>query len=270
MAAFSDSEKQLLANVLPGVAAVLRPSLNGLHTAAQRLLAREEADTSAESAIMRQSYYRLLRLVGNLDMAPELLRDGPLMTRNEELTTLLDELCRQADSIARECGVTVHFVCAERYVIAAVHREYLERLVWNLLSNALKFTPEGGTVTVTLELRGSQLLLRVQDTGCGIPPEEMETLFTRWSLGPQPALPTHGMGLGLPICRRIAEGHGGRLLLESRVGQGTLVTVALPHVRRGGGQVQDVRYDYAGGFSHVMLELSDALPYRAFYAAHLD
>lgn len=270
MAAFSDSEKQLLANVLPGVAAVLRPSLNAMHTAAQLLMTRNEMGDSPESAIMRQSYYRLLRLVGNLDMAQELLSDTPFLTRNEELTVLLDELCRQADSIARECGVTVSFVCAERYVVAAVHRAYLERLVWNLLSNALKFTPAGGTITLTLEPCGSQILLSVRDTGCGIPPEQMETLFSRWSLGPQPALPVHGMGLGLPICRRVAEGHGGRLLLESREGQGTLVTVALPHVRHSGGLVRDVQFDYAGGFSHVMLELSDALPYQAFFATHLD
>ena len=49
-----------------------------------------------------------------------------------------------------------------------------------------------------------------------------------------------------------------------------LVTAALPHIRRGGGQVRDKQYDYAGGFSHVMMELSDALPYQAFSAQHLD
>ena len=83
-------------------------------------------------------------------------------------------------------------------------------------------------------------------------------------------LPVHGMGLGLLICRRVAEGHGGRLLLESREGEGTLVTVSLPHIRRGDGQVRERRTDYAGGFPHVMMELSDALPYQAFYEKHLD
>ena len=244
MAAFSDEEKRILANILPGVAAALRSPLNNLHMAAQRLTQGQKGD-SAESAIMRQSYYRMLRLVSNLAMGPELLSDKPFQTQNEELVVLLDELCRQADSIAREAGVEVRFDCRERYVVAAVERTYLERLVWNLLSNALKFTPRGGVITVSLEVRSGQVLLRVRDTGCG-------------------------MGLGLPICRRIAEGHGGRLLLESREGQGTLVTVALPHVRKDGGQVRDTGYDYAGGFSHVMMELSDALPYQAFAAKHMD
>ena len=114
------------------------------------------------------------------------------------------------------------------------------------------------------------MLLRVRDTGCGIPAERMAALFALWTDSSWMDRPSYGMGLGLPICRRIVEGHGGRLLLESSEGQGTLVTAALPHIRRGGGQVRDKQYDYAGGFSHVMMELSDALPYQAFSAQHLD
>ena len=174
MAAFSDEEKRILANVLPGVAAVLRSPLNNLHMAAQRLAQRQ--GDSDEAAVMRQSYYRMLRLVGNLAMGPELASDKPFETRNEELAALLDELCRQADSIAREAGVEVRFDCRERYVVAAVDRTYWERLVWNLLSNALKATPRGGTVTVTLEVRGGQVLLRVKDTGRGIPADRFADL----------------------------------------------------------------------------------------------
>ena len=98
----------------------------------------------------------------------------------------------------------------------------------------------------------------------------MATLFDRWAGELENGLPRQGLGLGLPICRRIAQAHGGRLLLESREGEGTLVTVSLPHIRRGDGQVRERRTDYAGGFPHVMMELSDALPYQAFYEKHLD
>ena len=227
MAFFSEEEQHILGKVLPNVAAALRAPLNNLHMAAQRL-APQDSDCD-EQAIMRQSYYRMLRLVGNLTTAPELLSDAAFDTQNLELVVWLDELCRQADSIAREAGVEVRFVCRERYVIAAVNRTYLERMVWNLLSNALKFTPKGGTITVTLEDRGKQLVLSVRDTGCGIAPEIAATLFDRWQQA-----------------------------------------VSLPHTRRNDGQVRESRTDYAGGFPHVMMELSDALPYRAFYEKHLD
>ena len=270
MANFSEEEKQLLENVLPNVAAALRSPLNNLNMAAVRLSARQEGD-SDEAAVLRQSCYRMLRLVNNLSMGPELLSERPFETRNEELVVLLDELCRQADSIARESGVRVAFVCQERYVVAAIERRYWERMVWNLLSNALKFTPKGGTVTVTLAVKNGQVLLEVRDTGCGIPAERMATLFGRWAEKLELGVSVQqGMGLGLPICRRIAQGHGGRLLLESREGEGTVVTVALPHIRKEGGRVEQVCPDYAGGFSHVMLELSDALPYQAFYEKHLN
>lgn len=269
MADFDREERRLLENVLPRVAMSLRSPLNNLHMAAARLAARQEGD-SDEAAVLRQSCYRMLRLVNNLSMGPELLSDKRYDTRNEELAVLLDELCRQADSIAREGGVRVIFDCKERYVVAAVERISFERMVWNLLSNALKSTPKGGTVTVALAVRGGQVLLEVRDTGCGIPAEQMATLFDRWAGELENGLPRQGLGLGLPICRRIAQAHGGRLLLRSREGEGTVVTVALPHVRREGGLLEQSRPDYAGGFSHVMMELSDALPYQAFYERHLD
>lgn len=269
MAEFSPEEKQILSSVLPNIAEAMRLPLNNLHMAVQRLAAPELQGT-AESAIMQQSYYRMLRMVSNLTMGPELLSDAPFETQNLELGVWLDELCRQAASIAQETGIKVEFVCRERYIVTAVHRTYLERLVWNLLSNAMKFTPSPGCISVMLEVKGQQVLLSVKDNGPGIPPEYMETIFDRWAQSQRrPVSLSRGIGLGLPICRRVAEGHGGRLLLESREGQGTLVTVALPHVRRGG-EVRDVLMDYAGGFSHVMMELSDALPYRAFTEIHLD
>lgn len=268
VADFREEERQILGSVLPNVAAALRTPLNNLHMAAERI-ARQLPDDGLEGAVLQQSYHRLLRLVSNLSMGPELLSEQPFQLQNLELVAWLGDLCQQAASAADALGIGLSFICRERYLVAAVHREYLERLVWNLLSNALKFTPPDGSITVTLAEKAGQLLLSVQDTGCGISSEHLETLFHRWSQRDRMEPPSHGIGLGLLICRRVAEGHGGRLLLESREGVGTLVRVSLPHVRRDG-QVRDLRTDYAGGFSHVMMELSDALPYQAFYRLYLD
>ena len=221
MAAFSDEEKRILANILPGVAAALRSPLNNLHMAAQRLTQGQEGD-SAESAIMRQSYYRMLRLVSNLAMGPELLSDKPFQTQNEELVVLLDELCRQADSIVREAGVEVRFDCRERYVVAAVERTYLERLVWNLLSNALKFTPRGGVITVSLEVRSGQVLLRVRDTGCGIPKASITKIWERfYKLDASRGKDRKGTGLGLSIVKEIITAHNQNINVISTEGVGT-------------------------------------------------
>ena len=108
------------------------------------------------------------------------------------------------------------------------------------------------------------------DSGCGIPPEQMEVLFERYRhperIAPQP----HGLGLGLSLCARIAEGLGGRLLAESQPEKGSRFTLAFPDCLVGSGGVSDVAFDYAGGFNRTLLALSDALPPQAFLQRNLD
>lgn len=153
---------------------------------------------------------------------------------------------------------------------AMLNRGYYALLrMANNLSNALKFTPAGGRVTVSLRFERKQVLLAVTDTGGGIPVERMETVFDGY-LHPErlAALPC-GLGLGLPLCRRIAEGHGGRMVLDSRPDQGTSVTLALPD-EMAADTVEDVQFDYAGGFQPALVGLADALPYQAFLQKHSD
>ena len=196
VADFREEERQILGSVLPNVAAALRTPLNNLHMAAERI-ARQLPDDGLEGAVLQQSYHRLLRLVSNLSMGPELLSEQPFQLQNLELVAWLGDLCQQAASAADALGIGLSFTCRERYLVAAVHREYLERLVWNLLSNALKFTPPDGSITVTLAEKAGQLLLSVQDTGCGISSEHLETLFHRSSQRDRmepPDLPPRGRG----------------------------------------------------------------------------
>jgi signal transduction histidine kinase len=264
-------QERLLNEILPNVAAQLRGSLGNMHAALLRM-APDAADAAAERnmAILSQSYYRAMRLVNNLSAAPMLLETTPFLTANVELVAWLDGLVRQALPLAEETGVALCFSCSLPHHSVAIHKEHMERLVWNLLSNAVKFTPRGGEVTVTLRSSGKQLLLTVSDTGCGISEELQETVFDRYlhpeRTDPQP----HGLGLGLPLCRRIAEGHGGRLLLQSQVGKGTTVTVALPDKRHLTGVLREPAFDYAGGFQPVLMEMSEALPYGAFRSRHRD
>ena len=79
-----------------------------------------------------------------------------------------------------------------------------------------------------------------------------------------------GLGLGLPICRRIAQGHGGMIVAQSEEGKGSLFTVSLPAVRSGRVRLNDSGSDYAGGFNATLVELSDALKPEAFLQRYLD
>jgi PAS domain S-box-containing protein len=112
--------------------------------------------------------------------------------------------------------------------------EMLERVVVNLVDNAIKFTPPGGRVAVCLTATAGETLLEVSDTGIGIPADEQELLFTRFfrsSLAKEQQIP--GSGLGLSITRAVVEMHGGSLEVASSPGAGTTFAVHLPR-RRGG------------------------------------
>jgi signal transduction histidine kinase len=106
----------------------------------------------------------------------------------------------------------------------------------NLVSNAIKFTPSGGSVTLSARDGDGPLHVEVTDTGIGIPQDELGLLFSRFyraSTATRRAIP--GTGVGLVIARAIVEGHGGTISLESTEGEGTRVTVTLPRGQAAGG-----------------------------------
>lgn len=103
-----------------------------------------------------------------------------------------------------------------------------KQVVLNLLSNALKFTPDGGRVTVRGRAHGSELVVTVTDTGIGIPPEDHERIFESFQQGSWPAPSAEGTGLGLTLSKRIVELHGGRIWLDSEVGAGSTFGFAIP------------------------------------------
>jgi two-component system phosphate regulon sensor histidine kinase PhoR len=104
----------------------------------------------------------------------------------------------------------------------------LDQVLMNLLGNALKFTPEGGAVTVALRTVDREVEVAVSDSGPGIAAEEIPQLFERFGQGGSGRRSrAGGTGLGLLICRRVVEGHGGRIWIESEPGQGTRVAFRL-------------------------------------------
>ncbi|MEW5936065.1 MAG: ATP-binding protein, partial [Bacillota bacterium] len=104
-----------------------------------------------------------------------------------------------------------------------------EKVTWvisNLVSNALRYTPRGGRITVSAEQRGDRVYISVEDTGIGIPKEKQETIFEPYTQLEDRA--RGGAGLGLAISRDIVRAHGGRLVVESEPGKGSRFTFSLP------------------------------------------
>lgn len=263
-----EPDLELLSALFPNVSAQLRIALFDLHLAAAQLVpaAKREKDPvlDAKAAQLDQSYYRLLQLVNNLNATAWFSRDKQVHLKNTDLVAMVHEIFASTDSLASLLGVKLRLVCPKSQHLCALDRSAVEQLLYQLLSNALKFTPAGGCVTLEVRFSAGHVQLLVSDTGCGIPEETLHTLFTR-CLNPEDLpLPPQGLGLGLMLCRRIAEVHGGTLTARSTVGQGSTFTLTLPDHLVNQIGVFDVEFSYAGGFNPALVNLADALPVEAF------
>lgn len=131
----------------------------------------------------------------------------------------------------KEKGLTFTVHVPQTPVVIPGDARFLEKMLAYLLDNALKFTPKGGKVTVSLETRGDHALLKVQDTGIGIPDEALPRIFEPFYQA-NPAMDRRfgGLGLGLALVREIVQAHNGRVWAESGPGQGTTIWVQFPLV----------------------------------------
>ncbi len=259
-----------LTALFPNVASQFRGALSTLYLAARQLAppeAREQSDEAdAKAAFMDQSYYRLLHMVHNLDDAAYLLGKRLYYKSFLDIVNPIGRICGQAGDLAAMKGITLKFTCPMDRHICLHDPKAIKTALYQLLSNAVKFTDDGGTISVNLRLKDGSIDLSVADTGCGISEELLPTLFDRYCHTSRMDPPRHGLGLGLSICRSIAEGHGGVVLAESRPGKGSTFTLSIPDIQSEGGilQFHEPPAEYLGGFNPLLLALADSLPREAF------
>ncbi|MGZ8853485.1 MAG: sensor histidine kinase, partial [Thermoanaerobaculia bacterium] len=116
-------------------------------------------------------------------------------------------------------------------LIVSGDRDRLEQVLGNLLENAVKYSPEGSEILVTVDNEEDQVVTSVCDNGIGIPSDELTQVFERFHRGRQVSSTNYGgLGLGLYITKQIIERHGGKIWVESREGSGTTFSFSLPAV----------------------------------------
>jgi signal transduction histidine kinase/CheY-like chemotaxis protein len=218
----------------------LRTPLTPILTWAQVL--RNERDEArirrAAEAIERNARLEGALVDDLLDLSRLTQGEAVLERRGQDLAAIVRAAMQLAVAAARDKGVRLEWSEPGRAVFVDGDAGRLGRVFWNVLSNAVKFTPEGGSIRVTLETEGAEAVVRVRDTGVGIAPEFLPYVFddfrqaeygTRRQFG--------GLGVGLALAKRLTELHAGRIEAASAgIGHGTEVSVHLPVVLEAGGR----------------------------------
>ena len=183
---------------------------------------REPVTVIARRARMLSDLVRDITLILEAEVSPPEPEPVPL-----------DALARTAvedfQVAAEQAGLTLRAEIAPCLPPVGGSHIYMRRVLDNLLGNAIKFTPAGGSVTVRMQQEGEQVALAVSDTGVGIPTDRLERIFERFYQVDGSARRRYGgVGLGLALVKEIVEAYGGRMLVKSRVDEGSTFTVFLP------------------------------------------
>jgi signal transduction histidine kinase len=183
-------------------------------------------DIEGELKIVQRNATHLLRLVNDLiAVASERVE---LSLQDTDVASLLAGVVSSSRNHASGSGVEL-VLDIEEPLTARVDPERISQVFGNLVSNAIKFSPDGGTVIARAHRANSHVVCSIADTGIGMDGQEQEQAFTKFfrsARSRETAIP--GAGLGLPISKTIVEGHGGSISLHSEPGKGTTVTVSLP------------------------------------------
>ena len=226
MADTMDRQEQLRRDLVADVAHELRTPVAVLQAGHEALLDGVAEPTPDQLTSLRDEVLRLTRMLADLqDLAAA---DAGALQLNRRPCDLAGLAATAADSLAgrfEAAGITLQ----RRLVPAEILGDprWLHQVITNLLTNALKFTPAGGLVTVATGAAGACAVLTVTDTGTGIPADELPRIFDRFWRGRQ-AAQTSGSGIGLAVAAELTRAHGGQLSATSQPGHGTQVSLTLP------------------------------------------
>ncbi len=221
----------------------LRTPLTLMISPLETIMARHAAALGPATTSLLQTMHgnglRLLKLINDLlDLVR--LDSGVLVARRDPVA--LDEFLRNMASAARQVAedkkIDLVVTIAPDVGVAMLDRDKLEKIILNLQFNALKFTPSGGRVELRADKEGEELVLRVSDTGIGIPEKDMPKVFGRFfQVDSSAQRKFQGVGIGLALVKELVELHDGTVKVESVEGKGTTFTARMPFIAPAPGAV---------------------------------
>ena len=224
-------KSRFFANISHELRTPLTLLLAPLESLLQRFNRSLDEETRNMLVTMHSNGMRLLKLINDLlDLVR--LESGRMEVKREplEVAEFVKGLASSARQVANDKRLRLEIFVDPLLGTVLVDRDKMEKVVLNLLFNALKFTPSGGRVELRAEKRGDKLVLVVADTGMGISGKNLPHVFDRfWQADGSSKRKYQGVGIGLALVKELAEIHGGKVGVESQEGKGTTFTVTLPY-----------------------------------------
>lgn len=244
----------------------LRQPLSSLIAIVDTLLPRSlpEDDEKAGALLTRMSrgLYQMQRTLGNMSDAGLGTSLSHLETRN--ISQVFDDIFEKAGTLLSAAGAELHYTGLRTDVYGMIDALQMERAVLNILSNSLKFMPEGAVLEASLTRRGNFLRLSILDNGPGIGDGVLGSLFSRYLRQPGLEDSRHGIGLGMVMIRNVAASHGGAVLVDQPDGAGTRVTLTMKIQPGTSSAVRSPISDLTGGRDIALIELSGCLPLSVY------
>jgi len=198
---------------------LLSEEIQGGTTEAQRRLVQN---------IVHSAHSLQARLDELLDASKRGVREPRLQLKLLDIKLLFGDIKAQVSPIVKSKGQSLILDLPDSLPVVEADGERLSQVLLNLLTNASKFTPEGGSITLRVKKRDTDLVVEVQDTGIGIPKDEQAKLFQPYSRLESNGQRYPGLGLGLALAKQIVELHGGKIWVDSELGKGSTFAFSLP------------------------------------------
>ena len=259
-----DDRSELQAMAL--AAQELRSPLSNVMTVADQLfpVTDEGNDPAVKDQISKinRGLFQMLRIISNMSDAYRYSQQLEPRLSMHNITEVVAEIFEQAATLLRHGNIELEFTNLNQPAFSLADKEKLERAIFNMLSNAVKFSNKDGHIRAGLTRRNNMLYLSVEDCGAGINPELQGDVHARFRRQPRLEDRRFGIGLGIVLIRSAAATHGGTVLIDHPEGCGTRITMSMAIqqndetvVRSSGLQV-----DYAGERNHCLIEFSEVLP----------
>ncbi len=242
----------------------LRSPLSNLMIAADSLARYSGEDPLVQEQLARlnRSLHQMHRLVNNMSDAAR--SDILTPAGVHDWSRLIHDIFEKISTQLENTNIQLTYEGLSHSVTGLANEGQLERAILNIVSNAMKFMPEGGRIHATLTQKENMLYLSIRDSGSGIADPILSNVFTRYQRQPGIEDSRYGIGLGMVLIRSAAADHGGTVLIDSPGGKGTRVTMTMA-IRQNAAMLKSpVIPPMVDGSRQVLTELSESLPWELY------